>query len=72
MRDINRIDGYCKRLAEMWKKVPDWRFGQFISNVFSALMSEVGDIFFPEDEKLFTLMEEFFVPKGNSDEQTEQ
>lgn len=71
MRDINRIDGYCERLATMWKKVPDWRFGQFISNIFGHVCAELGDPFFPEDEKIFTTMEEFFAPKEYVDEQIE-
>ena len=71
MRDINRIDGYCKRLANMWKKVPDWRFGQLISNVFGQVCSKLGDPFFPEDEKMFTTMEEFFVSKEDNNEQDE-
>ena len=26
VRDPKRIDKFCWRLAEAWKKVPDWRF----------------------------------------------
>ncbi len=58
MRDIRRIDGYCKRLAAMWERVPDWRFGQFISNVFGEYYARTKkDIFFPEDEEMFTDLE---------------
>ena len=32
MRDPSRIDRFCARLAKAWAKVPDWRFGQLISN----------------------------------------
>ena len=63
MRDINRIDGYCERLAEMWKKVPDWRFGQLMCNLLGEVYTKIGDPFFPEDEKMFTAMEEYFNSK---------
>ena len=33
MRDINRIDEFLKKLGSIWKQVPDWRFGQLISNI---------------------------------------
>lgn len=49
MRDINRIDKFCAELAELWKEVPDWRFGQFICNTFGNLG---GDPFFIEDDKM--------------------
>ncbi len=63
MRDVNRIDDYCKRLAEMWKKVPDWRFGQFMCNILGYTSTKLGDPFFPEDEELFTEMESYFTPE---------
>ena len=33
MRDKNRIYEFCNELAEIWSKVPDWRFGQLVINV---------------------------------------
>lgn len=61
MRNPDRIDGYCNRLAAMWKKVPDWRFGQLISNLFGEYYAKTQrDIFFPEDEELFSALEEVF------------
>lgn len=33
MRDLKRIDKFCDLLKEIWKRVPDWRFGQLISNL---------------------------------------
>lgn len=63
MRDINRIDGYCKRLAKIWKKVPDWRFGQLMCNLLGEVYTKIGDPFFPEDEEMFTAMEECFNSK---------
>lgn len=57
MRDPNRIDDFLKRLGDCWRQVPDWRFGQLISNVLSTYN---GDIFFPEDDKMIEFFENFF------------
>ena len=51
MRDPKRIDRICDLLKNFWKHVPDWRFGQLISNV------AVGrDLFFIEDEDIEKLL----------------
>lgn len=60
MRDPNRIPEFCNELAEIWSKVPDWRFGQFISNVMGEIQSKHGDIFFPEDAKMIEYIREYF------------
>lgn len=60
MRDPSRINRFCARLAKAWAMVPDWRFGQLISNVLGAYCSETGrDIFFPEDDELFDFIEKY-------------
>ena len=59
MRDPNRIDGYCDRLKEIWKHVPDWRFGQLMSNILCEYYAQNGDPFFIEDEDFFQWMEEY-------------
>ena len=61
MRDPNRIDEFCATLAELWNKVPDWRFGQFVYNV----ISEVSNItntppFYIEDEVMLREMKNYF------------
>ena len=67
MRDPNRIYKMCQRLAACWSKVPDWRFGQLISNVLGQYVAETGrDIFFPEDEELIGYFERYFETPGNS------
>lgn len=58
MRDSNRIDSFCKKLAQYWKDVPDWRFGQLISNVYGA--SGIRDPFFAEEDETLELFEKFF------------
>ena len=57
MRNPDRIDPFLKRLGDMWKKVPDWRFGQLISNVIGTLQT---DPFFPEDDEMIEHFENFF------------
>jgi hypothetical protein len=60
MRNPDRIYGYCARLCELWRRVPDWRFGQLMSNLLGAYVTETGqDIFFPEDEELFAFFEKY-------------
>ena len=54
MRDPKRINNYCNRLKAMWKRVPDWRFGQLMCNL---LGSAGADPFFAEDERMFDEME---------------
>lgn len=58
MRNPDRIDKFCQELAEIWKtNCPDWRFGQFIINVFGSFNI---DPFFPEEDKMIELIEKFF------------
>ena len=67
MRDPARIDKFCRQLALLWHKVPDWRFGQFISNVLGAYVSETKrDIFFPEDDEVMEFMKKYFTEPDSS------
>lgn len=47
MRDPERIDKICNKLAVQWKKVPDWRLGQLL---FNACNKET--LFYEEDEDI--------------------
>lgn len=67
MRDPNRIQKFCNRLARAWEKVPDWRFGQLMVN---ALGEMPKDPFFPEDDEMIEYIEKYtennspyYVPK---------
>lgn len=61
MRDINRIDSFCKELATMWKRVPDWRFGQLMSNFLGDVYCMTNkDVFYIEDDELLEYVEEFY------------
>ena len=57
MRDKNRIDPFLERLGKVWKKVPDWRFGQLMCNVLNSMEQ---DPFFPEDEEMIKYFENYF------------
>ena len=56
MRDPNRIYKFCNELAAIWAKVPDWRFGQLISNISGSYDK---DIFFPEDDEFLQFMKDY-------------
>ena len=49
MRDIHRIDPFMNELTEVWKEVPDWRFGQLIENLKRHM--NIKDLFYVEDDK---------------------
>lgn len=43
MRDPKRIKPFLEELEKVWNEVPDWRFGQLVSNFFGP------DPFYMED-----------------------
>lgn len=57
MRNPNRIDVFCQKLADHWKKVPDWRFGQLLDNVIGF---HRGDPFYWEDDRTMQVFDDFF------------
>ncbi len=60
MRNPDRIQVFCNRLAGIWGQVPDWRFGQLMSNMLGAYVGKTGrDIFYPEDDEMFAFFEEY-------------
>ena len=60
MRDINRIRPFLDELEQMWLKVPDWRFGQLISNVFTIFDGHDNAIFNCEDDKMLEIFKNYF------------
>ena len=65
MRDPKRIDVFCDELKAVWHRLPDWRFGQFLSNAIGEYIMETKkDIFFTEDDEML----EFFKRYVSSDE----
>lgn len=61
MRDKNRIQKIMTVFQEIWEQVPDWRFGQLISNMMGTLIHDhkILDIFFPEDDKWLEWLQEY-------------
>ena len=53
MRKPNRIYNFCNELATIWHdNCPDWRFGQFICNVFGEIATEIDPFFVEEDDMI--------------------
>lgn len=69
MRDPKRIDKFCDEFGSIWKdNVPDWRFGQLISNFEYWLKGKEIDMFFPEEKEMLRLFKEFL---GVDEEKTD-
>ncbi len=49
LRDPERIERICSKLEEAWTKVPDWRLGQLLENIFGCQGREAC-IFHVEDD----------------------
>lgn len=61
MRDKNRIEPFMEELGDIWKEnVPDWRFGQFIDNIFAVLRDEGKDPFMMEDDDILKAIKNMF------------
>ena len=58
MRDVNRIDKYVNQIKDIWKKFPDWRFGQLLMNICSMIEDNPAYFFYIEDDELFKKIEE--------------
>ncbi len=59
MRDPARIDEFCDRLKVAWKKLPDWRFGQFMMNCLGSMNAQGRDPFFPEEPEMIEFIEKY-------------
>ena len=61
MRDIKRIYKFCNEFADIWaKNVPQWRFGQLMSNVLCNMAAEGCDPFFPEEDEMIEYFKKYF------------
>ena len=56
MRDPDRIPKILEQLGEEWKKVPDWRLGQFLVNFLSWYGQ---DPFYLEDDDFIEQVQEY-------------
>lgn len=57
MRDPNRIPEFCNKLAEIWMKYPDLRFGQFMLNVLCNPHVPEHVIWIYEDDEMIKHIE---------------
>lgn len=65
MRDPSRIDEFCETLRQKWHEVPDWRFGQLMSNFLGEVCYGSGrDIFYIEDNEMLNFLENYLKPKS--------
>ncbi len=62
MRDINRLDSFYDTLKDYHKKyIPDWRFGQFLSNFLSWYTKNYQiDFFFIEEDEFIDRVKDFY------------
>lgn len=58
MRDPNRIPMILTEIEKVWKRNPDLRLGQIISN--STVLALTTDIFYMEDEELIENIKECY------------
>ena len=56
MRDPERIRPFLETLEKCWMRVPDWRFGQLISN-FQLQVNK--DLFYIEDDTMEKLLRSY-------------
>lgn len=62
MRDPNRIDPFLQELGTIWKtQCPDWRFGQFLINVFGGIPG--GSLWLLEEDKMIETVRNYFKSK---------
>lgn len=60
MRDVNRISRMLIKLDIAWKKYPDYRLGQMVSNLLGP---GPHDVFFLEDDEWEKLIEAHLTKK---------
>lgn len=61
MRNPNRLYDFYKEIQRIHiTYFPDWRFGQFCSNLFAWMSNEKYiDCFYPEESEMINYIEEF-------------
>ena len=59
MRDPERIDKFLAELGKRWKEVPDWRFGQLMTNIKFE-----RDPFFMEEDEFLAAVDKTFKELG--------
>lgn len=58
MNPERRIDTFCDELKRLWRRVPDWRFGQLMCNLLGEVHDEARkDPFYIEDGELLEVFD---------------
>ena len=57
MRNPKRIPEFLKEVEKSWSKYPDWRFGQWFSNILSD--ANVIDPFYLEEDEWIKIIKKF-------------
>ena len=66
MRNPKRIKPFMDKLAQIWEEnVPDWRFGQLMVNVLNSMQK---DPFFPEEDEMLKVFEDYFKEEEKENE----
>lgn len=58
MRDPARIKEMIDKFEDIWEVVPDWRFGQLLSNLFGYIGR---DPFYIEDDKMDDILYDYLM-----------
>ena len=59
MRNPDRIENFCDDFSMAWSRVPDWRFGQFISNCFLSMKNDGLDPFYLEEDEMINYINKY-------------
>ncbi len=52
MRNPKRIRPFLEELEKLWNRVPDWRFGQLVENVYYNSRSRTDQFYIEDDQFL--------------------
>ena len=66
MREEERIDRICRKIAEVWKRTPDWRLFQMLIN-FGFIPDHVV-LWNIEDEETEKKFDSILKHRGNNNE----
>lgn len=70
MRDQKRIENFCETLKEVWSKMPDWRFGQLVSNIVKSAGMTPQSFFYMEDDEMREILKQVIISYTKYDVET--
>lgn len=57
-REAKRIEEFCETFKEVWLRMPDWRFGQLVSNIVKSAEMTPQTFFYIEDDEMLEMLKE--------------